>query len=77
MARWDIRERLTPILKLRGLKLQHKRAYRRALDLYVTHPRLDFEDAVAIAHMERLGITTLLSYDRDFDRVPGITRQEP
>jgi predicted nucleic acid-binding protein len=38
---------------------------------------LDYEDALAVAHMERLKATGLYSYDADFDRVPGVTREEP
>ena len=77
MGRQDIQGRLLPILSLPGLKLPQKRTYLRALNLYVAHPRLDFEDALAVAHMERQHIATLLSYDRDFDRISTITRQEP
>lgn len=77
MGREDIRERLRPALSLPGLKLPHKRTYFHALDLYVAHPRLDFEDALVVAHMERQHVGTLLSYDRDFDRIPTIIRQEP
>jgi predicted nucleic acid-binding protein len=67
---------LDPILAMRGLKLPRKRMYRRALTILVTYPRLDFEDALTIAMLERSKIP-LLSYDSDFDRVAGITRQEP
>lgn len=77
LARADIRTRLTPVLSLRGLKLPHRNVYLRALDLYVTHTSLDFEDALCVAHMERAGIRDIESYDRDFDRVPGVTRHEP
>jgi predicted nucleic acid-binding protein len=77
LAPADIRARLLPVLRLRGLKLPHKRTILRALDLYAQHPGLDFEDVLAVAHMERPGIDELISYDRDFDRVPGITRREP
>jgi predicted nucleic acid-binding protein len=73
----DIRARFLPVLRLRGLKLPQKRTVLRALDLYAQHPTLDFEDLLAIAHMERLGIRDLVSYDLDFDRVPGISRHEP
>src|SRR5579862_1560231 len=66
--------RLSPILNLSGMRLQHKRTYLRALDLYATYPRLDFEDVLIIAHMERQGITELYSYDTDFDGIPGVTR---
>ena len=53
-----------------------RRLYHRALDLYATS-RIDFEDALAVAHMERLGITEILSYDAHFDRIEGIERREP
>lgn len=73
----EIRQRLMPILSLRGLKLPRKRLYRRALDIYALHPALDFEDALAVAYMEADGLTELYSYDRDFDRVSAVTRIEP
>jgi len=58
-------------------KLRDKRTLPRALSVYRTHSFLDFEEALAVAQMERQGITELLSYDRDFDRVPGVARVEP
>ena len=73
----EIRARLVPILTLRGLRLPQKRVYIEALDLYATSPYLDFEDALAAAHMERNGVTEIVSYDRDFDRVAGLQRVEP
>lgn len=69
--------RLRPILALRGLRLAKKRLYLRALDLYTAHPFLDFGDALAAAHMESQGLTAILSYDSDFDRLPGVQRIEP
>ena len=73
----QIRARLLPILELRGLKLPHKRVCLRALEVYASTPALDFEDALAVAHMEQLGITRIVGYDRDFDRVAGFRRTEP
>ena len=73
----EIRARLLPILTLRGLKLPHKRVCLRALDLHASSGFLDFEDALAVAHMERRGIAEIVSYDRDFDRVAGVRRTEP
>jgi predicted nucleic acid-binding protein len=72
-----IRDRLTPILALRGLRISHKRVYLRALDLYALHPSLDFEDVLSAAHMESQGIREILSYDTHFDRIPGVQRTEP
>ena len=73
----EIRDRLVPILTLRGLRLPQKRVYLEALDLYASSPFLDFEDALAAAHMRRNGVAEIMSYDRDFDRVPGLRRVEP
>jgi predicted nucleic acid-binding protein len=61
---------------MRGLKLEHKRMFYRALDIYGSDPELDFEDAMAVAHVERQGLTEIVSYDRDFDRISGIHRTE-
>ena len=69
--------RLRPLLLLKGLSLPHKRVYQRALDLFAVSPFLDIEDAVIVAHLERQGVTDLLSYDTDFDRIPTDNRQEP
>jgi predicted nucleic acid-binding protein len=49
--------------------LTHRSTYLRALDLFVRH-RVDFEDALTVAHMERQGISELYSYET-------VTRHEP
>lgn len=77
LSRNDIRARLLPILSLHGLMIPNKTIYIRALDIYVSHPQLDFEDAIAVAYMERIGLTQIVSYDRDFDRIEGVERTEP
>ena len=71
-----IREAMLAILGLPGIQLAGKRALRRAFDLYV-ELHLPFADAYHAAIMERLGIDQILSFDRDFDRVPGIERLDP
>jgi predicted nucleic acid-binding protein len=73
----DVRARLLPVLTLRGVRLPQKRVYLRALDLYASSPFLDFEDALAVAHVEHRGLTEIVSYDKDFDRVTGLQRVEP
>ena len=76
-GRAEIRAELVPVLSLEGLTLPHKEVCLRALDLHVLFPQLDYEDALAVAHMEARGIAEVVSYDRDFDRVPGVARVEP
>lgn len=75
-SRSEIRRHLSSILRLQGMILPAKQTYEHALELYAS-TSLDFEDALSIAHMETLGITTILSFDRDFDRFPSISREEP
>jgi predicted nucleic acid-binding protein len=74
----EISERFKPIIQLPGFHISSKRRYLRALDIFVTHaPHLDFEDAILVAIVEAEDPPVLYSFDRDFDRVPQITRREP
>ena len=74
--RENVRALLLPIVSLPGLRVPHRRAFLRALDLHAS-TSFDFEDALSVAHMERLKLTTILSYDTDFDRIKTIQRREP
>ncbi len=71
-----IREMLLPLLELPGIRLPGKRRLRRVFDLYVDL-NLPFADAYPAVLMEHLKLTTIVSFDRHFDRVPGVTRHEP
>lgn len=73
-TRPQIKMALDIILSFKGLKLPHKRVYRRALQLYVASA-IDFPDALAIAHMERQKISAIYSFDEDFDNIAGIKRR--
>jgi predicted nucleic acid-binding protein len=77
VPRPEIAGRLEALLALPGLRIDHKSTIVDALDVYVQQPHMNFTDALTVAHARRLGITEILSYDRDFDRVGGITRVEP
>ena len=76
LSRQDVRNRLTPLLTLPGLRLPKRSVALRALELYESH-NVDFEDALAVAHMEQMGIDEIISYDRDFDGFPQVIRVEP
>lgn len=76
LPRTAIRARLYPLLSIPGLQLPDRQTMLRALDFYVIHS-VDFEDALIVARMEQQQIVDLFSYDRDFDRIPGINRLEP
>jgi predicted nucleic acid-binding protein len=51
-------------------------AFALLLRLFVQYP-LSFADAFNIAYMQSHQLTEIYSWDKDFDRVPGITRLEP
>jgi predicted nucleic acid-binding protein len=72
----DAVARLRPLLSLRGFYLPQKRLFLTAVEMFASHGFLDFADAIAIVRSQAAK-DDLLSYDRDFDRVPGIKRLEP
>lgn len=72
----DIRDRLKPLLLMKKLKLSNKQMCLKALDLFVEYPHLDFADALAIAGMHYKGVTEIISFDHDFDKVKYIRRVE-
>lgn len=76
MSREQVRDVLTPIVQFPGVRMPHKATYVRALELYASI-NLDIVDVLNIAHAERTGSREILSFDRDYDRVPGIKRSEP
>lgn len=72
----DIAAALLPIIDLPGIVLPNKRRFRTAFDLFV-NLNLPFGDAYHAALMQSLKLTEIVTFDREFNRVPGITRQEP
>jgi|SRR5450759_112817 uncharacterized protein len=76
LSRETVRTVLLPIISLKGLKLQNRSVFVRALDLYAT-TAMDFDDALAVAQMERRKVTEIYSYDEHFDRVAGLKRLQP
>jgi predicted nucleic acid-binding protein len=49
-------------------------AVERAKTILMGHPTLSARDALHVAVMQQHGIERILSYDADFDGLPGITR---
>lgn len=62
-----------PILGLPSITVVDKRMWPRVFELYVNR-NVSFPDAYHCALMERMGIKTAISFDKDFDRLPGIVR---
>ncbi len=74
--RVEIRDMLTPIVRLPHFHIQNRSCVLEALDIY-TSTNLDFGDTLIIATMLQQDSQILYSYDRDFDRIKTVTRQEP
>lgn len=76
LGREEIRDLLLPLIGLPGLKVAHKRLYRRVFELYTELP-IDYIDAYHAALAEQSGSHEVISYDRHFDLIGGIRRTEP
>ena len=71
-----IRDVINGLMNLAAVSVSGTRTFRRALDIFV-ELNISFADAYYVALMEQRGVKEIVSFDRDFDRVPGITRIEP
>jgi predicted nucleic acid-binding protein len=54
-----------------------KEGFLLAIELFDRHPALQPRDALHAAVMQRHGIQRIISADRHFDGIPGITRVDP
>lgn len=76
VPRAEIQERLVAALTLKGMRLRTKGTYIRALDIYAT-TNLDFVDALLMAQVEQTKDAVLVSFDRGYDKIASVTREEP
>lgn len=70
-----IREALSAVLELPGLRVTDGPAVIRALQVYA-EVNVDFIDAYHAALAQSAG-GVIYSFDRDFDRIPGVSRRAP
>jgi predicted nucleic acid-binding protein len=71
-----IRDALLPLIELPGIILPGKRRFRKVFALYVD-VNLPFADAYHAVLMQSLKLDSIVTFDRDFDRVAAIQRIEP
>jgi uncharacterized protein len=76
VPRQQIKEQVLPIISLKGIHLSDKSVFYKALDLYVTK-NISFADAYNAAYMISEEVFNIYSWDKDFDKIDGITRLEP
>ncbi|MGH2365034.1 MAG: PIN domain-containing protein [Chloroflexota bacterium] len=72
----DIRDVVLPLLALSGIVLPGKRRFIRVFELYVEH-NIAFADAYHAVLMQQRGLTQIVSFDLEFDRISAITRIGP
>ncbi len=72
----DIRDAFLPLIELPGIVLPGKRRFRKVFSYYV-EANISFVDAYHAVLMEGLKLKEIVSFDREFDRIPTIRRVEP
>ncbi len=75
-ARSDIAATLADLVAADGIVADDQEGLIEALRLFAAH-NVDFADALLAARATRHGSAYMYSFDRDFDRLPGITRLKP
>ncbi len=64
------------IVSLDSVKMSRKSLVWEALSLFAEE-NIDFSDALIVSEMHSADLNGIYSYDRDFDRIEGVTRVEP
>jgi predicted nucleic acid-binding protein len=76
VPRDQVADLLRALVRMPGFLVDSRAAVLGALDLFA-ETSLDFGDALIAASMALAGETIVYSYDRDFDKLPALARQEP
>ena len=76
LSKSSVIDAMRRILNTAKLEVVEHSILLKSLEVFESHD-IDFIDAYHAAFMERRGITTVTSYDTDFDQIHGITRREP
>jgi predicted nucleic-acid-binding protein len=75
LEREEIKKLLVSLLVLENIKVDHKKLYFQALDMYVTRS-IDFTDCILAVKSLHPEIDGVYSYDKDFDTLDGVVRVE-
>jgi predicted nucleic acid-binding protein len=76
LGRAEAARLLRPLLEIRALRLDRKEVVLAALMRFGSSA-LDFVDCLAVEHVLARNLEGIYSLDRDYDRIPGVTRFEP
>ena len=76
MSKPAIAAALLPLIALPNLKIPHKARLRTTLDWYVRY-NVSFVDAALAVLVQEQKLPAVVSFDRNYDRIPGTPRDEP
>ena len=71
-----IRDGLLSLIELPGIVLPSQKRMRQTFDLFVDF-NLPLADAYHVVVMRQLKLIEIVTFDKEFDRIPDITRLEP
>lgn len=77
LERNSIISTLNALLEAQGIVFLGPADVGEAFDLYREHPQLSIADCFHATHARAFGNATIVSFDREFDRVAGLRRIEP
>lgn len=72
----NVAQALRSVLSLPTVRSPDREVLYRSIEVYELHG-MDFADAYLVAAAEASGVGTIVSFDRDFDRLSTIERIEP
>ena len=75
-SKTEIQSAVLPLLELPAMVLPRKRKFREVFRVYI-EKNISFADAYHVVMMQQLHLSEVVSFDRDFDRIPSIKRVEP
>ena|SRR5215217_3325553 len=75
-SKTEIQSAVLPLLELPGIVLPGKRKFREVFGIYVEQ-NISFADAYHVVMMRKLKLAEIVSFDREFNRIPNIKRVEP
>ena len=76
MSRAQISDAVLPLIKLPNFRVPNKSLWTNVFEVFCS-TTVDFTDAYNAAAMFKSSISQIYSYDRDFDRITGISRITP
>ena len=74
----EIRTFLSSLLGYKGLRIHFSSLLDRIMATnHMKNHNLDFDDALALQAMKENKIENIISYDKDFDKIPHVKRIQP